>query len=714
MGSGSIPTQALRFSRHRGLPIILQTEATECGLACLAMIGRYYGHELDLPALRRRFSTSLKGATLARVMEMASVLKLRSRPVKLHLEEMSQLETPCILHWDLNHFVVLKSATNQRVTIHDPARGLCKLTLAEVSQHFTGIALELSPENDFQPVRDVQTISLRALAGDVRGLGQALMLIFTLALSLEAFALLGPFYLQWVLDQVLVSADRDLLALLGIGFLLVVLFRTLITAARAWAVTWLSTILSAQWISNLFAHLLRLPLDWYEKRHVGDVVSRFSSVRIIQETLTNSFVSTILDGLMASLTLIVLSLYSIELTFIVLLGFALYAGLRFGFYGPLRNAQEERIVYAARQQSELLESIRGAQTLKLQNEQAARAARFANALVETINRDNTVQRLSIGFSACNQLIFGVQRIVLIWLAARLILDGGLSAGMLVAFAAYADQFTTRAGSLIDKAIEFRMLRLHGERVADIALTSPEEHLESDYAGPLPKPQIELCNVSFRYSEGEPWILRNCSLLIEAGESVAIVGPSGCGKTTLAKLILGLLQPAEGTVLVGGHNIRRLGLMRYRSMLGTVMQEDRLFTGSIADNISGFDPDAMPLQIETAARLAAIHEEIAAMPMGYQTLVGDMGSGISGGQKQRLLLARALYRHPKLLVLDEATSHLDVERERQVNSAVQKQDMTRIVIAHRPETIASAQRVLMVVNGTVQTASQPPHEVEVAA
>jgi len=703
----------LQWGWRRKLPVILQTEAAECGLASLAMIARYHGHDVDLPSLRRRHSTSLKGANLARVMEMAGQLGFETRPLRLELHELPELKTPCILHWDLNHFVVLKRATANGAVVHDPARGVLKLSDAEVSKHFTGVALECAPQADFKPIQARESISLRALTGKVEGLSAALVQIFVLALALEVIALVGPFYLQWVLDQVLVSADKSLLMLLGIGFLLVAVFQAAISAVRAWTITWLGAMLNAQWVTNVFAHLLKLPLDWYEKRHVGDVVSRFSSMQTIQQTLTTGFVAAILDGIMATLTLVVLALYSVKLTLVVIAAFALYAILRWFTYEPLRRAQEDQIVYAARQQTQLLEAIRGAQTLKLFNQQQPRTARYANAVVETVNRNIAMQRLNIAFTSGNQLVFGIEKVALIWLAAVLVLDGTFTAGMLVAFAAYADQFVSRAADLIDKGIQFRMLRLHAERVADIALTAPERHVESAWDAPLPEAEIEVCNVSFRYADGEAWILKDCSLTITARESVAFVGPSGCGKTTLAKIILGLLKPEEGEVLYGGIDIRRLGLERYRNQVGAVMQDDQLFAGSIADNIACFDPESNPLRIEAAARFAAIHDDIAKMPMGYQSLVGDMGSALSGGQKQRILLARALYRKPSLLVLDEATSHLDIERERQINASVTRMPITRIVIAHRPETIVSAQRALLVANGAVQPIPSQLHEVEVA-
>ena len=688
----------LQFGWSRRLPMMLQTEAAECGLACLAMVASYHGHDVDLAGLRGRLSLSLKGVTLARVMGMASRLGFTCRPLKLGMRELHRLKTPCLLHWDLNHFVVLKHAGRRHIAIHDPARGIRKLTHREFSEHFTSVALELTPSTAFEPIQARQTISMRALTGHVRGLVPALLQILLLALALEVFALAGPFYMQWVLDQVMVSADRDLLTLLGLGFIGIAVFSALITAARSWAVTWLGATLNVQWASNLFGHLMRLPLDWFEKRHVGDVVSRFGSLQAIQRTLTTQFIGSLLDGVMSLVTLVVMAFYSLGLTALVVGLFLAYGLIRWAFFHPLRRASEEQIVYGARQQSELLESIRGAMPIKLANKQSERLSRYANATVSTANRDIAIQRLGIAFSLSNQLMFGIGRVAMIWIAATLALKNAFSAGMLIAFIAYADQFTSRAAGLIDKWVDFSMLKLHAERVADIALTTPEQGMDIPWNGPALEASLELCNVSFRYAEGEPWILKNCSLRIEAGESVAIVGPSGCGKSTLVKIALGLLQPTEGEVRFGGIDIRKLGLETYRSWVGAVMQDDQLFAGSIADNISFFDPDATPARIETAARLAAIHDDIMAMPMAYQSLVGDMGSSLSGGQKQRVVLARALYRQPKLLVLDEATSHLDMDREQQVSNAVEWLKITRLVVAHRPETIRKAKKILSLNNG----------------
>lgn len=688
----------LQFGWRKRLTMILQTEAAECGLACLAMIASYHGHEIDLASLRRRYPASLKGTSLSRLIDISGRLGFNSRPLKLELSDLGQLHTPCVMHWDLNHFVVLKEVTSRGVVIHDPARGVRKLNIQEVSQHFTGVALELGPGADFEPIVDRQAVSFRALTGTVRGLGSGMMQILGLALALEVFTLVAPFYLQWVLDQVLVSADHDLMTLLGMGFIAVTIFSSLISAARSWAIVWLGSTLNVQSVVNLFHHLVRLPLDWYEKRHIGDVVSRFGSLQSIQKTFTTQFVDSLLDGLMSLMTLIAMGLYSLWLSLLVAGIFLVYGLARWCIFRPLRQANEEQIVYAARQQSELLESIRGVVPIKLANKQHERTSRYTNASVAATNRDIGIQRLTIAFTLVNQLLFGVGRTALIWMAAALALKSELTVGAMVAFIAYADQFISRSSGLIDKLIDFRMLRLHLERVADIALAAPEKMPERVWDGPEPTADIELVNVSFRYAEDEPWLLRNCCLRIEAGVSAAIVGPSGCGKSTLVKLVLGLLAPTEGELRFGGVDIRKLGLEAYREWTSAVMQSDQLFAGSIAENISFFDPNADMRQIIGAALAASIHEDISRMPMGYQSLVGDMGSSLSGGQKQRIILARAFYRQPRLLVLDEATSFLDVERERTVNASIMAMNTTRLIVAHRKETIASADVVFRLENG----------------
>jgi len=693
---------ALHLRRgQRRIPMVLQTEAAECGLACLAMVAAAHGHRTDLPTLRQRFSLSVKGVTLADLVRMADALKMASRALRAECTDLPHLRLPCILHWDLNHFVVLVGFRRGLAVVHDPAHGVRRVGADELSRRFSGVALELQPAPGFVARRDTQRLSLRQLLGPVSGLKRALGQILLLALALEVFVLFTPFLMQWVVDGVLPSADHDLLVTLGLGFGLLVLVQAVTAAARSWAVLVLSSSLNLQWLVNVFSHLLRLPVDWFEKRHAGDIWSRFASVQQIQRTLTNSFVEALLDGLLVVLTLVMMSVYSLQLTAVALAAVTVYALLRWALFRPLRDATEEALVFEAKQNSHFLESLRGVQTIKMFNAQADRRSRFASLVVDTMNAGIAIRKLDLLLSVLHRAVFGLERVAVVWLGALLVLDQRLSVGMLFAFFAYKETFALRVSGLVDKAVDLRMLRLQGERLADIVLTAPEADEPASALAPrVVAGGLELRDVHFRYADGEPEVLQGVCLRIEPGESVAIVGPSGCGKTTLLKLMLGVHTPQSGEVLVDGKPLAQLGLRAWREQLGVVMQDEPLFSGSIADNIAFFAGDIDTDWVEQCARLASVHDEIMAMPMRYQTLIGDMGTALSGGQKQRLLLARALYKRPKVLLLDEATSSLDVDRERTVNHAVRQLALTRVIVAHRPETIASASRVIALHEGRV--------------
>lgn len=685
---------------------ILQTQSSECALACLAMVASAHAQHHDLADLRRRFPVSLKGATLAQLMSHAATLGFSTRPLRLDMDELAQLQLPCILHWDLNHFVVLKAVSRRHVVILDPAVGERRLALAEVSRHFTGVALELTPNATFRRENHRQRLKLSQLTGRVQGLPRALASIFAVALVLELFAIVAPLFNQMVVDDAITSHDAELLTVLALGFGLLLLVQTTLALARSWMVMVLGQTLSLQWVGNVFAHLLRLPLQWFEQRHLGDITSRFGAVGAIQRTVTTALIEAVLDGIMALAALGMMLLYAPALAGVVVAAVLAYGLLRWASYGPFRNAAAERLVVAARENTHFIESLRAMQPLKLFGREELRRGRWQNLIVEVQNRDVRTARMNIGFSAANSLIFGLENLLVFWLGARLVMggSGAFTVGMLFAFIAYKAQFTGRVSALINYAVELKMLGLHAERLADIALTPPEQDTP---AGNLPEhdlahlaPTLELRDVSFRYGAGEPWVLRHASLRVGAGESVALTGPSGAGKTTLLKLLLGILTPTEGEVLYGGVPVRQLGLANVRRCIGTVMQEDALLTGSLADNIAFFDLQPEPARIEACARLAQLHDDIVRMPMGYHTLVGDLGSGLSGGQKQRLLLARALYRQPRVLALDEATSHLDLGNERAITQALAQMRLTRVLVAHRPETIAGAQRVVQVRGGTV--------------
>lgn len=692
---------SLGFSRK--IPVILQTESSECGLACLAMIAGYYGYESDLLTLRQKYPISQKGATLTTLVNIANKLHLTTRPLKLELVEINQLRLPCVLHWDLNHFVVLKRVSTTRITIVDPAFGEKILSYDQASLHFTGIALELWPNSKFEEKIDKTNIYIFKLFGEIRGLWRSLGQILILALVLEICSLVSPFFMQWVIDHAIVSADLNLLTTLAIGFGLLVVLSSLISLLQAWVVMHMATTLNVQWKANIFHHLINLPTNFFQKRHLGDIISRFGSIDAIQKTLTTSFITAILDGLMTIFTLVLMFVYSIKLAWIAVLTMLLYAVIRWIWYYPLRQATEDQIVHAAKQNTHFMETMRGIRTIKQFEKQDYRQATWLSLFVNQINAGLTTQKLNLMFGFVNTLLFGLQNIIIVWLGATLVIEGEFTVGILMAFIAYKNQFGGRVSSLIDKYVEVKMLSLHGERLADIVLTDQEKtdsYLFIPESSESHNMEIEVKSLRFRYSEDESWIIHGMNFNIPEGQSVAIVGPTGCGKTTLMNLLLGNLTAEHGEIRFGDKSLKNHGANKLRCFIAYVAQDDVLFAGSILQNISFFDDSVQQDWVEQCAKMASVHDEIMAMPMGYQTLVGDMGNILSGGQKQRILLARALYRKPKILFLDEATSHLDIVKEKEINNMIKSLNITRIIIAHRPETISSVDRIIALNNGQI--------------
>ncbi|NIE63217.1 peptidase domain-containing ABC transporter [Burkholderia sp. Ax-1719] len=685
---------SLQFGFRRRIPVVLQSEAAECGLACLVMIAAYHGHQTDLRTLRAAYAISLKGITLRQLIDVAKGMQLSARSLRLEPEEIKNLQMPCILHWDLNHFVVLEAAKGDVVEICDPATGRRVITRKELSDAFTGVALELTPDFDFRKQSVPRSVKIRTLTGRIIGLGRSLTQVFILALVIEIFSLIAPFFNEWVVDDAITSADVGLLTTLAIGFGLLWMLQTVVEVLRGWAVLYMGTTLNVQWLTRTFAHLVRLPIAYFERRHLGDILVRASSVNSIQATLTTGFVEAILDGLMSVGTLIMMLVFNPKLSMLTLFAVLLYIGMRMGLYASLKFATESQIVFDAKQQSHLIETIRGIQSVRLFDKGSTRLTAWLNLIVRQKNAALRTQRLMLVFHTGNALVFRAERLLVLAVGAASVIDKHITLGMLLAFIAYSDQFTQRACSLADRFYDLKILGIQTRRLADIVLEKPEEEKPvapvtlDDVA-----PSIQLRGVTYRYGMGEKPTVSNATLDVRQGEHLAITGVSGCGKTTLLKILTGLLTPTGGTVSVGGTVLKNFGMTRYRLMFGAVMQDDQLFAGTIAENISFFDDNVDMDWVRECADKAALLKDIATFPMGFNTLVGDMGSSLSGGQKQRVLLARALYKRPKILFLDEATSHLDAQNESIVNDGIKSLKITRIVIAHREETIRAADRVL---------------------
>jgi len=691
------------FERRSRVADILQTEAAECGLACISAIAGFHGNHVDLRALRAAFPVSLRGTTLKRLIEIARSIGFTCRPVRLEPEHLSDLVAPAVLHWNMNHYVVLERAERHHLVIHDPAIGRRRVSREEASRCFTGVALEMTPGESFRKRGGDPAIRLRDLLDNMPQLWKAGGLLLACSIAIQLFVLAGPYLLQSVLDDVLVSGDRRFLLTLVAAFLVILGLQVATSATRAWTVAHVSARLSEHWTALIAQHMFRLPLDFFEKRQLSDLVSRLGGIASIQRTLSANSVEAIIDGVMAILVLSMLAAYSVPLAALSIAAIMLYAGLRLVRFRKLREDTHLHLVAAARQQGHLLESLRAILTIKSCGMESIRLVQWGALQTDTLMRDNRLAWHRNLFTSANQLIFGTERIAVITVAGFMALDGAFTAGMLVAYLGYRELFAQRVSTLIDRIFDFGMLRLHLDRVGEIVLSVPERtvaipKVQSEHVDTAP--MIEVRGLVFRYAAGEPAVLDDCSFAIWPGESVAIVGPSGCGKTTLLKLVSGLLEPSEGEIRIGGLPFRELDPARIRSSFGIVMQDDQLFSGTIAQNIAMFDDDPDPADVMDAARAAGLCDMLELLPMGVHTLVGDSGRNFSGGQKQRIVLARALYRRPQVLLLDEATSHLDAGNEARVNAAIRKLSITRIIVAHRPDTIRSADRVLELRHGRI--------------
>ncbi|MHV44527.1 peptidase domain-containing ABC transporter [Escherichia coli] len=684
----------LRWQRR--VPVIHQTETAECGLACLAMICGHFGKNIDLIYLRRKFNLSARGATLAGINGIAEQLGMATRALSLELDELRVLKTPCILHWDFSHFVVLVSVKRNRYVLHDPARGIRYISREEMSRYFTGVALEVWPGSEFQSETLQTRISLRSLINSIYGIKRTLAKIFCLSVVIEAINLLMPVGTQLVMDHAIPAGDRGLLTLISAALMFFILLKAATSTLRAWSSLVMSTLINVQWQSGLFDHLLRLPLAFFERRKLGDIQSRFDSLDTLRATFTTSVIGFIMDSIMVVGVFVMMLLYGGYLTWIVLCFTTIYIFIRLVTYGNYRQISEECLVREARAASYFMETLYGIATVKIQGMVGIRGAHWLNMKIDAINSGIKLTRMDLLFGGINTFVTACDQIVILWLGAGLVIDNQMTIGMFVAFSSFRGQFSERVASLTSFLLQLRIMSLHNERIADIALHEKEEKKPEieivAHMGPI---SLETNGLSYRYDSQSAPIFSALSLSVAPGESVAITGASGAGKTTLMKVLCGLFEPDSGRVLINGIDIRQIGINNYHRMIAYVMQDDRLFSGSIRENICGFAEEMDEEWMVECARASHIHDVIMNMPMGYETLIGELGEGLSGGQKQRIFIARALYRKPGILFMDEATSALDSESENFVNVAIKNMNITRVIIAHRETTLRTVDRVISI-------------------
>ena len=690
----------LKFGFRPSVPIILQSEASECGLACLAMVLGFHGQESDLPSLRRRSGISLRGTTLADLMVLSHRFGLESRAVRCDPEDFPQLRQPAVLHWEFNHFVVLVKRIRNKVLIHDPAIGVRSVSFEEVSKKFTGVALELWPGSGFEQSDRVARLKLRDFWGHIRGLETSLLGLLCVSLVIQACALAMPFYMQLMVDEAVVRQDSNLAMVLALSFGLLMLVSVATNALRGVMILFAGSSLSFHMAGALVRHLVYLPLDWFQKRHLGDMVSRFRSLQPVQTLFTQGVVTVVVDGAMSVTTGVMMFFYSPRLAWIVCAAVTLYLVGRLLLFPAIRRRTMELILSGALRDSRFMELARSMLGIKVFGRESERHGNWLHHEAQATNAGIAVGRLEVVNEAFKGTVFGIENLLVVFVGIGLVLEASFTLGMLFAFISYKTQFAGRMAALIEELIAIRMLSIHLERLSDIGLAEPEQgslaEVHVAWVGGL-----SLRKVCYAYGELDTPVLRNVSLDIAAGEFIAILGGSGSGKTTLLKLCMGLLQPSTGHVLVDGRPLTSLGVRSYRHEISAVMQEDCLLAGSIAENISFFDAHQQMDRVKFCASSLGIDKDIDALPMGYESLIGDMGSVLSMGQRQRVLLARALYKDSKFLFLDEPTANLDPTNALRVQNLIASLEMTRVVVTHDEDFAKRADRCFIVEDACVR-------------
>lgn len=584
------------------LPIVIQAEAAECGLACICMIASFHGRDADLSSLRGRFSTSLRGATLRSLMIIAGELGFATRPIRAEPEVLRRINLPAILHWNMSHFVVLAQMDNEIAVIHDPARGRVRMSIAELSRHFTGVALELSPLDSCPAPSAHPPLRLRDLWRRVSGLKGATAQIFALTLVVQLTAMLGPLFTQVVIDQGLVAQQLDWVVIIAVAFVVATAMGALVEFFRGWTILRIASLSGAQILGNVLHHLVRLPIDYFEKRHIGDLNSRMGSVRSIQQILATAGVAVVVDSLTVLALIAVMFAYSTMLTLIALTILSLYLLSLYLLYPHIKTRMEEELVARAQEQSLMFETIKAIRALKLARNEPEREALWRNAVTRVVNAGLSAGEIDLIRRCLRTILTGVRHGLILAVGAAAVLSGsGLSVGMLVAFLAFSQMTSERAASLLENGMQLQLIRLHLDRLSDIVRAEPEFSAALSLAMPRQNTvKIELRNVGFRYGEFDPWVLKGINLEVHNGEYVAIVGPSGGGKSTLLKLLFGFWQPTEGQILVNDVALGPATLSAWRDSLGVVLQDDQLLSGSIAENISLFDPDVNWQRLDEAA------------------------------------------------------------------------------------------------------------------
>ena len=686
---------------RRKVPQMMQMSAVECGAACLAMILSYYGRPTSISEIREHCGIGRDGLSAQSIVRAARDYGLRVRAIALQKNDFRDVRLPAIVHWEFDHFLIVERWNLKYVDIVDPATGRMRVTAEEFDLGFTGVVLLFEPGVHYHRDHTRSQAGVRTYIA--RWLQQApwtLIQVLVASLFLQVFGLGIPVLTKVVVDHILPLHQPSAMTILGLGILVLLGAQLVTMMLRAILLVYLQAHVDMSMMLSFFEHLLSLPLYFFQQRASGDIISRLNSNVLIRETLSNQLVSTVLDGSFVTVYVLILFWQSRIFGLLVLAIGLIQVALLLGTNRPLRELSMRELIAQGRSQSYVTEVLGGMVSLKASGAEQRAFQHWSNLFFEQLNVSVRRNTLSSIVDAAMSLFQSLAPLLLLWIGTLQVLNGTMQVGTMLALNALAMAFFLPLASLVSSGQKLQLVRSHLERLVDVMEADPEQQTQLVQQPPKLSGEIRLQHVSFRYGSQSPDVLKDISVVIQAGQKVALVGRTGSGKSTLGKLLLGLYVPTQGEILYDHIPLRALNYQAVRAQFGTVMQEATVFSGTVRQNIAFNDPTMDLERIAQAARMAALHDDIMSMPMGYETSISEQGSALSGGQRQRLALARALAHTPVLLLLDEATSSLDAVTEQIVERNIATLDCTQIIIAHRLSTIRNADKILVLDEGCI--------------
>lgn len=673
-----------------------QVQQSECGLACLAAILKMLGSKRDLRSLRHSFDASSRGSDLNYLKEVAAKLGFQSRALKLTKKDVKDLKVPAIIHWNFDHFVVLKKIKGKRFHIFDPAIGNRILDYDRFFQSFTGVALELEKSKDFTNKSGGQSkkLKLSSLINLNSNVKAAFLQSFVLFALAEFFILITPLYMKFTLDQGITGMNLKVVFIVSLAFGVFTVANIITEYLKNRSMLRLNLLMGWDLSIRIFSHMIRLPLKWFDKRILADVLSRYDSLEHIKSIIANGGVTAILNGTFMLVLIWILFLASTQMAMITIGGVLLSSLIKLLTLRKTLALSGDVLFSSITEKTRRIETIKGIQSIKSMNSEVKVESEWFNAFAENINAQEKSSVFNAIISSITKGVDGIFLILILYWGVVNFQASVISIGTIFAFLTYRILFITRFNALIDVVIQFLLLSLHTKRISDIALEQTEIDLNIPDSNQIPEGHIELKNISFSYSGYDQRIIENADFKASSGEFVSIIGASGKGKSTVLKIIMGFYPPLAGEILFDGIPGKNLGFHNLRKHIGCVMQNDQIFQGSIAENVSFFAEEIDDDRIRECLRLAEILEDVDQLPMRTNT---EVGNAFSAGQTQRILIARALYKDPKILLLDESTSNLNVEIESKILNNIRCLNKTIIMVSHRPNIGDMSDRQYKVVN-----------------